>query len=492
MLFNSQIFIFVFLPLCLCGWFLLNRFKLYNIALVFLTAMSLWFYGYFNPKYLLIIVSSICVNYLISFLMEKYQKAEKVFFLTGLVLNIGLLGYFKYYDFFVENINTVFRQSFALKHILLPLGISFFTLQQISFLIDRHWGSAPHYNFINYTAYVTYFPQLIAGPIVLHNELIPQFMDMSKRKFNPENFKNGVILFTLGLAKKVLIADFFALPVNYGFEKIYYLDTPSAWIVALSYTFELYFDFSGYCDMAVGLGKMFNFELPINFNSPYKSHSVPEYWTRWHSTLTRFFTSYIYTPMLMTGVRKKKRKLFTIITPLVVYFISGFWHGASWTFILWGMAQGIATIWSQRKFLKIKNKFITWFFTFIFAIITQAIFRSETMENMVLILKAMFVPSLSGFAIDIGSSLSLNIVFKAVLENILSIAPPALYNVYLVLLLITFIIAGLILRGKNSVEILDSHTKQGYKFGFNFALGIILAASIVSLTKVSTFLYFNF
>lgn len=492
MLFNSHIFIFVFLPLCLAGWFLLNRFRLYKISNIFLIGMSLWFYGYFNQKYLILITASILINYTISFLMEKFAKAEKVFFFAGLMLNILVLGYFKYYDFFVENINALFRTNFALKHILLPLGISFFTLQQISFLIDRHWGSAPHYGIIDYASYVTFFPQLIAGPIVFHSELIPQFKDESKRRFNPENLRDGAILFILGLAKKVLIADFFAIPVNYGFDMILHLDTPSAWLVALSYTFELYFDFSGYCDMAVGLGKMFNLDLPINFKSPYKSHSVPEYWTRWHYTLTRFFTQYIYTPLTVHGVRKKKRKLYAFITPLIVYFISGFWHGASWTFILWGLAQGVATIWSQRKFFKLKKNFLTWICTFIFAIITQAIFRSETVPNMVRILKAMFVPSYNGFLVDMGSTMSSLAIFRAVFEKILTPSYPLVYWIYFVCILIGFAIAGFILKGRNAIEILAYRREKGITVGFTLFLAVLLVVSLVSMTGVSTFLYFNF
>ena len=492
MLFNSQFFIFIFLPICLAGWFVLNRFKLYKPALVFLIGMSLWFYGYFNPVYLIIIISSIAVNYLISFLMEKLPKAAKPLFITALVLNIGLLGYFKYYDFFIENINAVFKAGFALKHILLPLGISFFTLQQISFIIDRYWGSAPHYDIISYAAYVTFFPQLIAGPIVRHDELIPQLNDIGKRRFNIGNFKEGIVTFSLGLAKKTLIADFFALPVNFGFDNILYIDTPSAWLIAISYTFELYFDFSGYCDMAIGLGKMFNFDLPVNFNSPYKFLSVTEYWTRWHATLTRFFTSYIYTPMTMYGVRKKKRKLFSIITPLVVFFISGFWHGASWTFIIWGVLYGIATVWSQRKRLKIKNHVIAWIGMFFFTIVMQTIFRCETLDNMLRILKAMFVPGYSGYMLYVGGSLSQNSLLNEVMGFVGSLQGNRLNIAYLLILAITFIITGFILRGKNSLEISNKQKEAGYKTPFLIFLGVITAWSIVSLTGVSTFLYFNF
>ena len=474
------------------GWFLINHLHLPKAATFFLICMSLWFYAYFNTNYLLLILISMAINYLTSLLMEKFTAGRKWFFLIGLVLDIGILGYFKYYDFFVENINAVFRTDFALKHILLPLGISFFTLQQISFLIDRYWESAPHYGILDYMAYVTFFPQLIAGPIVFHSELVPQMQDPEKRRFNAENFRDGTVLFILGLIKKVLIADFFAYPVNYGFEKVIYLDTLSAWFVALSYTFELYFDFSGYCDMACGLGKMFNFELPVNFKSPYKSHSVPEYWTRWHYTLTRFFTNYIYTPLTIHGVRVKKRKLYSYLTPLIVYFISGFWHGASWTFILWGMAQGIATLWSQRKFWKLKKTAFTWACTFVFAIITQAIFRSETIFNMCTILKAMFTPSHTGFVLELGSTVTSVTLIRALFEKVLSVPPSMLYQLYTTILCGTFVIAAFILHGKNAQEILQDKQEKGVSLGFAFILGLLFTWCLISMTGLSTFLYFNF
>lgn len=492
MLFNSHIFIFVFLPLCLCGWYLLNHFKFYKIATAFLIGMSLWFYGYFNPSYLYIIIGSMLGNYCISFLIEKFPAKRKLFFFIGLIANICLLGYYKYYDFFVENINAVFKSSFALKHILLPLGISFFTLQQISYLIDRYWESAPHYNILDYLAYVAFFPQLIAGPIVLHNEIIPQMQDHSLRKFNAESFRDGWILFIIGLAKKVLIADLFAHPVNLGFQCVDNIDTPSGWIMAICYTFELYFDFSGYCDMACGLGKMFNFELPINFKSPYKSHSVPEYWNRWHFTLTRFFTSYIYTPLTIHGVRVKKRKLYSYLTPMVVFFVSGFWHGASWTFVLWGIAQGLATLWAQRKFFKLKKNFITWFGTFFFIMITQVIFRSETIYNMVRVLKVMFVPSFSRFWLNLVGSFNQVTVVKKLVENTLYLQGTKLYLVYGILWLVCFLIAIFLLIGKNSNEILDAEREKGVKASFALFLGVVLAACLISMTGVSTFLYFNF
>ena len=282
MLFNSYIFIFLFLPITLLGWYSLNRVKAYEPAKFFLAGMSLWFYGYFNVYYLAVIVVSILCNYLLSYLMNfsHSRLTNRIGLMTGLFINLGLLFYFKYYDFFFENINLVFHTDFNLKHILLPLGISFFTFQQLSFIIDRCNGKAQHYSFANYLTFVTFFPQLIAGPIALYKEMMPQFEDLSNRNFNADNFAKGIVLFTIGLGKKVLLADVLALPVNFGFEQTMFLDSPSTLFVILAYTFEIYFDFSGYSDMAMGLGKMFNIELPVNFNSPYKACSLKELWQR--------------------------------------------------------------------------------------------------------------------------------------------------------------------------------------------------------------------
>ncbi len=497
MLFNSQIFIFLFLPLTLVGWYLLGHLKLYRASQAFLVGMSLWFYGYFHPSYLLIILGSMAGNYLISLLLEKWKgkHAPKVCLALGLAFNIGILGYYKYYDFFVENVNALFKADFTLKHIILPLGISFFTLQQLSYVIDRCWGTAPHYKLLDYLCFVTYFPQLIAGPIVLHSEMIPQFQDLEKRKFSAADFADGTILFCLGLIKKVLLADTLALFVNEGFTKVWWLDMPTAWIVALAYAFELYFDFSGYCDMALGIGKMFRFDLPVNFKSPYKSHSVTEYWQRWHYTLTRFLTTYLYMPLTMKGMRKKNKKvkkLYTVITPLVVFLVSGIWHGASWTFVLWGLFWGIAAVWAQRKFWKLKKNFASWLCTFVFTVFAAAVFRSETWLVMCRFLKAMFVPSLSKILIEISfafEGLSENYVWSRLLEQL----RPGLLNVaYPAFLAFMLLISALILRGKNAQEILAEQKAKGYTGKFTVLLVLFTAWAIISLNQVSTFLYFNF
>lgn len=338
MLFNSYVFIFLFFPLCMVGYFGLNKLKWYNLAQLFLLGMSLWFYGFFNPSYLPIILVSMVFNYGATYVMGKTEnkvlkKAELIF---AILANIGVLFYFKYYDFFIGNINVLFKTDFTLKNILLPLGISFFTFQQVSYVVDAYRGEVQQYNFLQYASFVVYFPQLIAGPIVTHDELIPQFGDLNKKRFNWDNFSKGAFMFALGLAKKVLIADTFGIAANWGFANIASLDSTNAILTTLAYTVQIYFDFSGYCDMAIGIGQMMNLELPVNFDSPYKALTITEFWSRWHKTLTRFFTRYIYIPL--GGNRKGKAR--TYINTMIVFLTSGLWHGANWTFILWGVIHG--------------------------------------------------------------------------------------------------------------------------------------------------------
>ena len=300
MLFNSYVFLFLFLPLVLTIYFALNKIKKYNLSKAAVIVFSFVFYGYMNPSYVLILLTSVAINYFSSCLLERYaekRRRRKVIGFIAVVFNIGLLFYFKYFDFFIENINAAFRQDFALINIALPLGISFFTFQQISFIVDRIRRKAKHYGVIDYALFVCYFPQLIAGPIVRHDQMIPQFCDVCKKSFNSENFLKGIRIFSIGLAKKVLLADELAKVVNIGYSDVNLLDTPSAIVTMVFYTFQILLDFSGYCDMAIGIGKMMNIDLPVNFDRPYLSSSVKEFWTRWHMTLNSFFTEYVYFPL---------------------------------------------------------------------------------------------------------------------------------------------------------------------------------------------------
>ena len=286
MIFSSYEFIFLFLPISLFIYFYLNKKKLIILATAFLGFASLFFYSWWNIIYLPLILTSVIINYLTGLLITKSKLPKKTLLILGIIFNISLLGYFKYSDFFLQNFNVLSNSSYSLLAITLPLAISFFTFQQIAYLADSYKGQVSDRNFLNYIVFVTFFPQLIAGPIVHHKEMMPQFTNISNKILNYKNIYLGVFIFSIGLFKKVVIADTFAIWAINGFDVLDQLHLIEAWATSLSYTFQLYFDFSGYTDMAIGAALLFNIKLPLNFNSPYKSTN---------NSFTIFERLYLYT-----------------------------------------------------------------------------------------------------------------------------------------------------------------------------------------------------
>lgn len=480
MLFNSYVFVLLFLPLCIIGYFGLNKMFRPETAQAFLVVMSLWFYGYFNAYYLFVILGSVLFNYgIYKLLVKKKQKAVMV---VGILGNLGVLFYFKYMDFFLSNVNVLFKSDFDLLGIVLPLGISFFTFQQISFVVDAYRGEIPAYSFLYYVSFVTYFPQLVAGPIVTHDELIPQFMDEAKKKVDFDNLSKGLYVFSLGMAKKVLLADVFGNAVNWGYLHIDELNSTAACLIMLGYTIQIYFDFSGYCDMAIGIGKMMNIDLPINFNSPYKAATITEFWDRWHMTLTRFFTKYVYIPL--GGNRRGTAR--TYLNVFIVFLASGLWHGASWGFVLWGVLHGIFSI-ITRAAKKTINKIpraINWFVTFLFVNVAWIFFRAETISKAWKLIGRIF-------AFDFGKvPQGILDAFNVVeWDRLMKIVPlneawPALA----VFLFFAFAMI-LILFFKNAVEQMSEMKKTGRQF---ITASVLLAWCVFSFSGISTFLYFNF
>lgn len=487
MLFNSYIFIFLFLPMALIGYYTLNHFRLYRISNVFLISMSLWFYGYFHKSYLLIICGSIIINFLISKGMAHWENKlylKKIALALGICVNIAVIFYFKYYDFFLENINLVFGKSFELQNIILPLGISFFTFQQISYLVDSYRGETKGYTFDEYALFVAFFPQLVAGPIVLHSEILPQFRNQANRSVIPQNFSKGMYVFALGLFKKVIIADTFGKAVSFGFHTIETLSSMEALIVSLSYTFQLFFDFSGYCDMASGIGYMFNIELPQNFNSPYQAVSIKEFWDRWHMSLTRFLKAYLYIPL--GGNRKGKTR--TYLNIMIVYLASGIWHGANWTFILWGLLHGFLNC-LNRLFEKSWNrlgKITQWFSTFLIVNILWILFRADSIASAVLFMKRMCC--LSDFSIRTDLYTCFDLTEFAFLERkipLFNYLPSQITGFHLW----TFLLGAffIVLNFRNSREIEFKPTVKT-----SFLTILFMLWSVVSFAGISTFLYFNF
>ncbi len=351
MFFNSYIFIFLFLPIALIGYYFLNRIKKYSLAKLFLVVMSLWFYAYFHVPYLFIIVCSVGVNYLCHLALLRY-KYKKLILTGGILLNVGVLVYFKYFDFMLTMVNKVLHSEFSVMGILLPLGISFFTFQQVAFLVDTMKGEAEKQSLLDYMLFVTFFPQLSSGPIVNQSEMLPQYKDLSRKSFSAEAFYHGLRFFILGLSKKVLLADMFGKATAWGFEYYESLGAIDVLLLILFYTFQIYFDFSGYSDMTVGIGYMFRIQFPVNFLSPYKAKNIAEFWERWHITLTRFFTRYIYIPL--GGSRNGLVR--TYLNVMIIFLISGIWHGAGMNFILWGLIHGVLMV-GTRSWLAIKKKY---------------------------------------------------------------------------------------------------------------------------------------
>lgn len=406
MLFNSYIFIFAFLPTTLAVYFLFTRYVGGEAAIVFLTIASLFFYGWWNPAYLVLILVSIGVNYYIGETIvrsnaTKRLKKSKYYLILGLIFNIGLLGYFKYTNFMIENINILLVNSIQVEQIILPLAISFFTFQQITYLVDAYKGITQEFKFTHYALFVTFFPQLIAGPIVHHKEMLPQFMKLENMKPQLLSVIVGLSIFALGLFKKVVLADGIAQYSTPVFSAATTGDPVTffvAWGGALAYTFQLYFDFSGYSDMAIGIARMFGIRLPINFLSPYKSLNIIEFWRRWHITLSRFLRDYVY--FALGGSRKGNvRRYVNLLTTML---LGGLWHGAGWTFILWGCLHGsylvINHAWQyiQRLaglgFLNEQPiwRFFCWFITFISVVNAWVLFRATSFESAIEIYKGMY------------------------------------------------------------------------------------------------------
>ena len=487
MLFNSVIFITLFLPLTLLGWYLLQKLDNALYAKLFLLGMSLWFYGYYNPRYLLILLGSLALNYLCSFLFDKCQGTlqQKLILALGLTGNIGILFYFKYFNFFIDNCNFLFHSDWQIERIALPLGISFFTFQQLSFVIDRYRKDAPHYSFVDYGCFVTFFPQLIAGPIVLHSEFVPQLQARQNRRIDGERFYDGTALFILGLGKKVLLADVLALIVNAEFGNIAYLDAPGAWLTVICYMFQLYFDFSGYCDMARGIGRMFGFELPINFDSPHMSVSVSDFWRRWHMTLSRFLTTYIYFPL--GGNRKGMGR--QCLNLMIVFLVSGFWHGANWTFVVWSLLHGVAMV-TEKLFPKLhfRNVWVRRLTTNIFMLVTLAVFRSDSLGQAGLLLQKMFAGGNHNMLIGACNMLQIPETY-AIRKGLSMLYPQALNLFYVICVVVLLAIAVILTIGPKAEQWIE---KWGRTKGGLFCLATILVWSFISLSQVSVFLYFNF
>lgn len=556
MLFNSYIFVFVFFPICLLGYYGLLRVHRTTAAKVFLIAMSFWFYGWFNVSYLLIMVCSIGGNYLFHRVVSRgaagtkavpseedktagrglaadsalwhgtdaapaYVLHRRAVMITAVALNLGVLFYFKYFDFFLSTMNALFGTSAALRHILLPLGISFFTFQQISFIVDTYRGEVQNCSLTDYALFVSFFPQLIAGPIVNHSEMLPQFARMGKEAVKWQRIAEGMGLFILGLAKKVLIADTFGAGVDYGYTHVELLGRADAVLVIIFYALQLYFDFSGYCDMARGIGKMLGIEIPVNFDSPYHAVNIVDFWKRWHITLNRFFMKYVYIPL--GGNRKGAARMY--LNLMIVFLLSGLWHGAGWNYIVWGVMHGVLYVLTRFWLKNIKphfagqnagmaslqktgqgvqmptaepehgraaqigHKIVTFvsrILLFVYVAVAWVYFRAENIAQA----NRMLATAVSGAVQKVSPELAecfrvdeFWYVIKVLhLDNMA-------YSRYILMWVILAAGLYLALIGRNAAQRMD---KMKYRTGSAVIFAVLALWCVLTFSRVSTFLYFNF
>ena len=417
MIFSTYQFILVFLPIVLIGYHILNKFKLYTISKIWLIIASLIFYYLGSPDFFWYFLASVIANYIIGSSISKLPKEDKIqrkiLFAIGLIGNIALLGYYKYANFFIDNYNYFANDDIVLANIILPIGISFFTFQLIAYIVDSYKGETSEYDILNYLLFITFFPQLIVGPIVHHKEMVKQFEKKKNQIINYENICKGIFLFSIGLAKKILIADpltsdaqgFFLNDIT---SKLTFLPT---WFHSIEYTISYYFDLSGYADMAIGIGLMFNIIIPYNFDSPYKARNFQDYWRRWHITLSRFLSTYVFRNVYKKDSKWRNYYFATMVT----FLISGIWHGAGWTFVVWGIINGILvciSAWMNKKEIKLPFV-IAFILTALGIVLTRILFISNSFKDALLTYKGLLNFS------SLGGSISniLSNIFNFIIQN---------------------------------------------------------------------------
>lgn len=504
MLFNTYEFIFLFLPVVLCGFFGIAR-RNHRLAALWLAAASLFFYGWWNPRYVLLLLSSITFNYTMGYIIgharieARYPNKAGTMLVIGVAANLVLLAYYKYTNFFIVNANQLTGTRWALEDIILPLGISFFTFTQIAFLVDVRRGIAREYSFIHYLLFVTYFPHLIAGPVLHHKQMMPQFGHSLTYKFCIDNFNIGLVIFTIGLCKKVILADQFALYADPVFASVTGGGDPKlieAWVGALAYTLQIYFDFSAYSDMAIGLSKMLNVDIPINFNSPYKAANIIEFWRRWHMTLSQFLRDYLYIPL--GGSRKGNGHRFANL--MITMLLGGLWHGANWTFVIWGGLHGAYLIinhaWRalcyqfQQPVATPCWHVIGVVFTFLAVVIAWVFFRVDNIETATRMLSGMMglngvsmPPNLVAMLGTFGAHLTSAGFFELTAIQIAEHKPMMWIPIGL----------AIIWLFPNTMELATMIKTRGNNSLFAGGLtGMVFVYAIMNFSKLSPFIYFQF
>jgi alginate O-acetyltransferase complex protein AlgI len=500
MLFNSYIFLLLFLPCTMLGFFLIGGRGQKEAAIGWLVCASLFFYAWWKPAYLAIIVLSMMFNFGIgAAIREREGRRRKALLIVGMSANLALLGYYKYAHFFIQNLNQLVGAEWSVQTILLPLAISFFTFQQIAYLVDCYRNQCGEYSFLHYSLFVTFFPQLIAGPIVHHREMMPQFAGKNVFRVDFEHLSVGFTLFAFGLFKKVVLADSlanYATPVFIAAEAGVAISALEAWGGALAYTFQLYFDFSGYSDMAIGLARLFGIRLPQNFNSPYKARNIIEFWRRWHITLSRFLRDHIYIPLGGNRTGESRRYVNMFATML----LGGLWHGAGWTFVIWGALHGLyLTInhgWQQwrkrrpraRPASAFMRDWLPRIVTFLAVVLAWVLFRAESFSGAMVVISSMLGSNglhLSEFSINNLAEWDDGFLLIGIAALIAWFLPNT---------------QQIMRRHRPIIEEPDAVNERGLNrfFGHSFTYGwclitaAVFAYATIRISKGGEFLYFNF
>jgi len=519
MIFSSYEFIFLFLPVSLFGFFFLSRIS-HVFAVGWLVFCSMFFYGWWDIRYVPLFVGSVLFNYVLGTALGReggFKPRQKKHVLTaGIAANLLLLIFFKYTNFLIENVDDLFSTNIGFIYITLPLAISFFTFQQIAYLVDAYQGKTREYSLLHYSLFVSFFPQLIAGPIVHHKEMLPQFGLGINKNIRRHNIVKGMTVFIIGFFKKAVIADGIAPYSNDMFaaaQSGISLSFFDAWSGALAYTFQLYFDFSGYADMAIGSALLFNIRLPINFNSPYKALSISDFWRRWHITLSRFLKDYIYIPL--GGNRRGHTRRYTNM--MATMLIGGIWHGAGWTFLLWGLLHGIylainhswdAVVKRSAWLMTVRGlplyKSVAWMITFLSVVVGWVYFRSESFSAANTILSGMI--GLNGIDLPQGIVSKIPVLQALVLKfNIPTTSGTAVHFSLSYIWIGTCLLIALLLPNSHEVTRLKWINKENARSNRGFVpvywavnrrwavtLGVIAALSTLALTRAGEFLYFQF
>jgi alginate O-acetyltransferase complex protein AlgI len=515
MLFNSYAFILVFLPVVLAGFYLTNA-RSRIAAIVWLGFASLFFYAWWDWRFLPLLLASILFNFYAGILLTRIDGAKqarmrKLVAIVAVGANLGALAYFKYANFFVDNLNLVLAEPLQVAHVLLPIGISFFTFTQIAFLVDVYKKEVHEPRLSSYLLFVTYYPHLIAGPILHHKEMMPQF-EHSGLRSHGANAAVGISIFVIGLFKKVVIADGispFADPVfaapGQGIEPMLL----EAWCGALAYTFQLYFDFSGYSDMAVGLSRMLGIRLPINFNSPYKATSIIDFWRRWHMTLSRFLRDYLYIPL--GGNRHGPvRRYANLLTTML---LGGMWHGAGWTFIVWGGLHGvylvINTVWRELRggANSARSAFGLWcarITTFLAVVVAWVFFRAENFHSATTILKGMIGLNGVGLPEDYAMLLgplapwltSAGVTFQPSMPLYFGLAELGWIAVSLAIVWFLPNTQEIMQRYRPALNVVRRRIPRRFTWrptlGYAVVIAVLAIGAFLSLSRPSSFLYFQF